>query len=51
MVQICETATELAEKDAGLNLRKQVVQIHEDDTKGIDAARRCVFSWGRPCDD
>ncbi|OLQ10440.1 hypothetical protein AK812_SmicGene5828 [Symbiodinium microadriaticum] len=51
MVQIFETATGLAEKDAGLNLRKQVVQVHKDYAKGMDPARRRVFPWARPCDD
>ena len=43
VIQIFETATELGEKHAGLNLRKQVVQVRKDYAQGIDVARRRVF--------
>ncbi|CAE6960638.1 RPL15 [Symbiodinium sp. CCMP2592] len=51
MTQVFEKAAELAESHAGLNLRRQVVQVHKDFSKGIDIARRKVFPSARPCDD
>ncbi|CAJ1458910.1 unnamed protein product [Effrenium voratum] len=51
MTQIFTEACELAERHCGLDLRAQVWQVHKDYAKGIEASRRKVFPYARPCDD
>ncbi|CAK9026508.1 Ribosomal protein L15, partial [Durusdinium trenchii] len=51
MTQIFTEACNLAERYCGLDLRAQVWQVHKDYAKGIEASRRKVFPYARPCDD
>ena len=51
MTQTFETACSLGEKECGLDLRTQVLQVHKDYAKGIEASRIKVFPYSRPCDD
>lgn len=51
MQRIFESACSLAHEHAGLELRKQVWQVHKDYAWGIEKARTAVFPKSRPCDD
>ena len=46
-----QTAVEIGSTHCGLDLEKQVRQVHKDHARGIEAARRRVFKYSRPCDD
>ena len=49
--QTFETACTLAEQACNLDLKQQVLQLHKDYAKGLEAARKKVFPNSRPCDD
>ena len=51
LTQIFETACVLAEKHCNVDLRRQVLQVHKDYAKGIEASRKKVFPHARRCDD
>ena len=51
VTQIFETACVLAEKHCNVDLRRQVLQVHKDYAKGIEASRKKVFPHARRCDD
>ncbi len=51
MVDIFRTACELAKELHGIELQKQVLQVHKDWAKGILAAKREVFAGARVCED
>ena len=51
MAQVFTEACDLAAKECGLDLPAQVWQLHKDHAKGIEASRRNVFPYARPCDD
>ena len=51
MTQIFTEACKLAEGHCGLDLRGQIWQVDKDYAKGIEASRRKVFPYARPCDD
>ena len=46
-----ETAVAIGNRYCGLDLEKQVRQVHKDHARGIEAARKRVFKNSRPCDD
>ena len=49
--QVFESACTLGEKCCGLDLEAQVIKVHKDYAKGIEASRRKIFPNSRPCDD
>eukprot|EP00438_Fugacium_kawagutii_P009631 Skav214980 [mRNA] locus=scaffold508:78764:83263:- [translate_table: standard] len=51
IVKVFEIACALAAEHAGLDLRKQVWQVHKDFALGIEKARLQVFPASRPCND
>ena len=51
VTQFFSTACEIASQCCKLDLKTQVWQVHKDFAKGIEAARRKVFPFARPCDD
>ena len=51
MTHIFEVATQIGEQYCRLDLALQVVQVHKDYAKGIEASRKKVFRNARPCDD
>lgn len=51
ITQIFESACVLAEAQCHVDLRHQVLQVHKDYAKGIEASRKKVFSQARRCDD
>ena len=51
LTHIFEVATQVGTQYCKLNLPLQVVQVHKDYAKGIEASRKKVFRNARPCDD
>lgn len=51
MTQTFETACAIGAAECGLDLRSQVLQVHKDFAKGIEASRMKAFPFSRPCDD
>ena len=51
ITQIFESACVLAEAQCNVDLRHQVLQVHKDYAKGIEASRKKVFPQARRCDD
>ena len=51
MEDIFRTSCDLARSFCGLDLERQVIQVHKDFAKGIAKAKKIVFPSARPCDD
>ena len=51
MPQTFEAACKVAADQCGLDLRHQVLQVHKDYAKGIEASRMKIFPHARRCDD
>ena len=51
ITQIFESACVLAEAQCNVDLRHQVLKVHKDYAKGIEASRKKVFPQARRCDD
>lgn len=51
MTQTFEAACKVAADQCGLDLRHQVLQVHKDYAKGIEASRMKIFPHARRCDD
>ena len=51
MTQTFEAACKIANEQCGVDLQQQVLQVHKDYAKGLEASRIKVFPRARRCDD
>ena len=51
VAQAFETACLLGEQLCQIDMKRQVLQVHKDYARGLEAARKRVFPNSRPCDD